>query len=72
MRQRRMIICSLEKPTVIKGLVKAHLANLRQNWELQLNLSNFGPRAGLQKSYAPWAHTATFVIGFALLPALPR
>lgn len=65
-----MIICSLVKPTVIKGL--AHLANLRQNWELQLNLSNFGPRAGLQKSYAPWAHTATFVIGFALLPALPR
>lgn len=72
MRQRRIIICSLVRPTVIKGLVKAHLANLRQNWELQLNLSNFGLRAGLQKSCAPWLYIATFATGLTLLPAHPR
>lgn len=45
-----VLISSLARHTVIKPLVRGRLANARQLWEPELNLTHFGPQTGLLQS----------------------
>lgn len=71
-----VLISSLARHTVIKLLVRGRLANARQLWEPELNLTHFGPQTGpapvpIPPSRSPRTHASTSATGFTLLPMLP-
>lgn len=48
-----VLISSLARHTVIKPLVRGRLANARQLWEPELNLTHFGPQTSPHQSQFP-------------------